>query len=77
MALDDFMESEVAAAIAASALLFSPQVRGILRRGAVFGLAGVLAVGEAMVSTARSATAKDGKNANGLEDIVSQPQKPT
>ena len=42
MALDDFMETEVAVAAAATAAIFSPRVRGVLRRGAVLGLAGAL-----------------------------------
>jgi hypothetical protein len=42
MALDDFMETEVAVAAAATAAIFSPRVRGVLRRGVVLGLAGAL-----------------------------------
>lgn len=46
MALDDFAESEVAIAVAATAAVLSPQVRGALRKGAVYGLAGVLTAGD-------------------------------
>lgn len=49
MALDDFSEDyltpEVGIAVAALAAVLSPQVRGVLRRGAVYGLAGVLKAG--------------------------------
>lgn len=47
MALDDYVESEVAIAVAATAALMSPKVRGVLRQGAVYGLTGVLMAGDA------------------------------
>lgn len=50
MALDDFVESEVAIAVAATAAIFSPKVRGVLRQGAVYGLAGVMVAGDAIGS---------------------------
>lgn len=53
MALDDFLESEVAIAAAAAAAIFSPRVRGALRKGAVYGVAGALVAGDAMGSFAR------------------------
>ena len=53
MALDDFLDSEVAVAVAATAALASPRVRGLLRRGAVYGLAGLLTAGDAISSFAR------------------------
>ncbi len=53
MALDDYVEPEVAIAAAAAAAIFSPRVRGVLRKGAVYGLAGVLVVGDAVGSFAR------------------------
>ncbi len=53
MALDDFVESEVAIAAAAAAVVFSPRVRGVLRKGAVYGVAGVLVAGDAVGSFAR------------------------
>jgi hypothetical protein len=37
---DDFFESEVAVAVAATAAVFSPRVRGVLRQGLVYGVAG-------------------------------------
>jgi hypothetical protein len=55
MALDDFVESEVAIAVAATATLLSPRVRRVLRGGAVYGLAGALIAGDAVASVARGA----------------------
>ena len=55
MALDDFLESEVAVAVAATAAVLSPRVRGVLRSGAVYGLAGALIAGDAVASVARGA----------------------
>ena len=55
MALDDYLESEVVVAVAATAAVMSPRVRGVLRRGAVYGLAGVLRAGDAISSLAHNA----------------------
>jgi hypothetical protein len=55
VALDDFLESEVAIAVAATATLLSPRVRRVLRRGAVYGLAGAFIAGDAVASAARGA----------------------
>ena len=64
MALEDFLDSEVAVAVAATAALASPRVRGVLRRGAVYGLAGVLTAGDMISSFARGAARGAGR---GLE----------
>lgn len=55
MALEEFLESEVAIAVAATAALSSSRVRRALRRGAVYGLAGVLLAGDAIGAVARDA----------------------
>ena len=55
MALEDYLESEVVVAVAATAAVFSPRVRKVLRRGAVYGLAGVLMAGDAVSAAARNA----------------------
>lgn len=55
MALEDYLEPEVGIAVAATAAIMSPQVRGILRRGAVYGLAGLLRAGDAISGAAQSA----------------------
>jgi hypothetical protein len=55
MALDDFLESEVAIAAGVTAAALSPGVRRVVRRGAVLGLAGIMSVGDAVAGAARSA----------------------
>lgn len=54
MALEDYLESEVVVAVAATAAVLSPRVRKVLRRGAVYGLAGVLMAGDAVSSATRN-----------------------
>jgi hypothetical protein len=54
MAVDDFLDAEVGLAVAATAAVLSPRVRGVLRRGAVYGVAGVIAAGEAVTSAAKN-----------------------
>jgi len=53
VALDDFAEPETAVAVGATAAVFSPRVRELLHRGAVYGVAGVLVAGDAVTSFAR------------------------
>jgi hypothetical protein len=53
MALEDFTDPEVAIVAAVAAAVFSPRVRGWLRRGAVYSMAGVLVAGDAISSVAR------------------------
>jgi hypothetical protein len=55
MAADDFMESEVAIAAAATATMFSPRVREVARKGAAYGVPGLLTAGRAMGGVARGA----------------------
>jgi hypothetical protein len=55
MAVDDYLESEVAVAAAATAALLSPQVRGVLRKGMVYATAGVMTAGDAVGSVAKGA----------------------
>jgi hypothetical protein len=54
MALEDFMDSEVGIAIAATAVVLSPQVRNVLRRGVVYGLAAVMKAGDTVGGAART-----------------------
>lgn len=53
MALEDFLESEVGIAVAATALVLSPQVRGWLRKGAVYVLASGIRLGDAVSGAAQ------------------------
>lgn len=63
MALDEYLESEVAVAIAATAVTLSPRARRVVRRGAVYGLAGVLMAGDAIAAFARG-TARGARQAS-------------
>lgn len=53
MEVDDFATSEIAVAVAATAALMSPRVRQTIRKGLVFGVAGVMMAGDAVASFAR------------------------
>lgn len=53
MALDDFVNPEVGLAVAATALVTSPQARAVMRRGLVYGLAGIFRLGDSVSSAAR------------------------
>jgi hypothetical protein len=55
MALDDFIEPEVAIAVAVTAAVASPPVRKAVRTGAVYGLAGLLMAGDKIAALSRSA----------------------
>jgi hypothetical protein len=55
MAVKDYMESEVAVAVAVTAAVFSPRVRRVVRRGLVYGVAGVLKAGDALAAAAQNA----------------------
>jgi hypothetical protein len=54
MDLEDFLEPEIAIVAAVTATVFSPRARNLLRRGAVYGLAGALIAGDAVTSFARN-----------------------
>jgi hypothetical protein len=56
MALDDYLEPEVAIAVAVTAAVASPPVRKALRRGLVYGLAGLLTASDKVVGAAREIT---------------------
>ncbi|MDX6728161.1 MAG: hypothetical protein QOK49_2966 [Baekduia sp.] len=53
MGVEDYMESPVAMAVAATAVVLSPRVRSVLRRGAVYGVAGAMKAADAVTSAAR------------------------
>ncbi len=53
MDFEDLLEPEVAAAAVVVAAIASPQVRNAVRRGAVYGLAGLIVAGDAVSSFAR------------------------
>jgi hypothetical protein len=53
MALEDWLESEVALAVAATTVALSPKARRVVRRGAVYAVAGVLKATDLATATAR------------------------
>jgi hypothetical protein len=55
MGADDFLDAEVGLAAGATAALLSPRVRELLRTGAVYGTAGVMAIGDTAFGAARGA----------------------
>lgn len=54
MALEDYLEPEIAVTAAVTATIFSPQARKLLRRGAVYGIAGALIASDTVVSFVKS-----------------------
>lgn len=50
MEFEDYLEPEVAVTAVVAAAVFSPRARKLVRQGAVYGTAGVLAAGEAVSS---------------------------
>jgi hypothetical protein len=82
MGPDDFMEPEVAVAVAVTAALSSPRARKVMRRGAVYGVAGILKARDALMSTAggmqHSAAATAGMDGSGPEETPEErPARPT
>lgn len=79
MALDDYLESEVAIAVAATTAMLSPRVRGVLRRGAVLGLAGALTAADMLGSFTRGVAQGMGQTAvtatNAIQDITDPAEK--
>ncbi len=53
MSLDDLLEPEVLIAVGVTAAVMSPPVRKVMRKGAVYGLAGMLMVGDKLAAMAR------------------------
>ena len=50
MSLDDLLEPKVLLAAGVTAALMSPSVRGALRKGVVYGLAGILMAGDKLAA---------------------------
>jgi hypothetical protein len=53
MSLDDLLEPEVLIAVGVTAAIMSPPVRKVMRKGAVYGLAGMLMLGDKVAGMAR------------------------
>jgi hypothetical protein len=73
MGVDDFLDAEVGVAVALTAAVLQPSVRRVLRRGAVYGLAGLLITRDAVASfgrgVARGAQAVTSSAEQEIEDI--------
>lgn len=69
MAAEDFLEAEVGVAVAATAVVLSPTVRGWLRKGAVYGLAGVMMAGDALGAAARGVSRGASELGNVSRDV--------
>lgn len=74
MAIDDYLESQVGVAVAATAAVLSPRARAVLRRGAVYGLAGALKAGDVVAATARG-TARGVRDRGAPDEPVSPPKE--
>lgn len=53
MSLDDLLEPEVMIAVGVTAAIMSPPVRKVMRKGAVYGLAGMMILGDKIAAAAR------------------------
>jgi Tfp pilus assembly major pilin PilA len=71
MALEDYMEPEVAIAVAVTAAVASPQVRKTIRRGAVYGLAGLMIAGEKLSQVSQAIAQKSRQGAAVVQEAVS------
>jgi hypothetical protein len=67
MSLDDLLEPEVVVAVGVTAALMSPPVRRVLRKGAVYGLAGVMIVGDKIAAMARGVRDRTASSSNHQE----------
>jgi hypothetical protein len=70
MALDDFLDSEVAVAVAATAVALSPRARRLVRRGAVYGVVGALKATDVVTAAARgvaSGVSSEGQRTAGTD----------
>lgn len=54
MEFEDFIQPEVGIAAAVAAALFSPRARNVMRRGLVYGTAGVLMAGDTIMSLTKN-----------------------
>lgn len=56
MKAEDFAEPEIAVTAAVTAALFSPGVRRLIRKGLIYGMAGILTAGDTLASFAKGVT---------------------
>lgn len=70
MALDDYLEPEVAIAVAVTAAVASPPVRKALRKGAVYGLAGLMTAGDKLAALSRNVGERAREAASSLTEAA-------
>jgi hypothetical protein len=72
------LDRDVGVAVAATAAVFSPRTRSVMRKGAVYGLAGALKAGDVVASTTRGAFrgARQGVSSNGDAPQAAEPAPP-
>src|ERR671932_395005 len=79
MALEDWLESEVAVAVAATTVVLSPRARRVVRRRAVYAVAGALKATDLATAAARGVaqgvSAGAGAGASG-DHPVQAPERP-
>ena len=73
MGVDDYMDREAGIIAAATAAAVSPRARELFRRGAVYGLAGVLKAGDVAAAAARGAVRGAKEGAAGASKTPSAP----
>jgi len=73
MALDDFVEPEVAVAVAVTAAVASPTVRKTLRKGVVYGLAGLLMARDKIANLAHNVAQGARQTVAESEAVAAQP----
>jgi hypothetical protein len=78
MGIEDVASRESAFVAAATAAVLSPRVRGVLRRGAVFGVAGALKAGDVVAGAARGAARgfQDGSSGAAEPAAPTEPAEP-
>jgi hypothetical protein len=77
MALEEYFESEVAVAVAATAALMSPRGRRLLRRGAVYGVAGALKATDVVTAAARGVAQGVGAQTTGSDVVAGDGTAPS
>jgi hypothetical protein len=74
--LDDFIEPEVGVAVAVTAALVSPPVRRVVRKGAVYGLAGLLIARDKLAGLASGLRQRAGAAAHPAEGTAAPAPAP-
>jgi hypothetical protein len=77
MGVDDLFEKEVVLAVGTTAALMSGRARRVIRRGAVYGIAGVISAGETVASAAKRVgrdAERVASNGRGEPDSVDRPK---